>query len=223
MLFESKLSYNANQKQMIDFLNGNVKTFLLKDKSFFIITSIEDATQEENIINLYNNYLYNSTSIVYKNMIISFYQKKEKMYFQEIIDSLSEDLGTRIKIFEGFRISLKNNLDFLKMFSIIEKYREKDYSYMNITDVILSTNTMNINTIREILLCEELKDYNFITLVREMFKNDLNVSKAANDLYMHRNTLNNKLDTIEFNTSISLRNFKGALSLYELLKEYIKL
>lgn len=223
MLFESKLSYNANQKQMIDFLNGNVKTFLLKDKSFFIITSIEDATQEENIINLYNNYLYNSTSIVYKNMIISFYQKKEKMYFQEIIDSLSEDLGTRIKIFEGFRISLKNNLDFLKMFSIIEKYREKDYSYMNITDVILSTNTMNINTIREILLCEELKDYNFITLVREMLKNDLNVSKAANNLYMHRNTLNNKLDTIEFNTSISLRNFKGALSLYELLKEYIKL
>lgn len=223
MLFESKLSYNANQKQMIDFLNGNVKTFLLKDKSFFIITSIEDATQEENIINLYNNYLYNSTSIVYKNMIISFYQKKEKMYFQEIIDSLSEDLGTRIKIFEGFRISLKNNLDFLKMFSIIEKYREKDYSYMNITDVILSTNTMNINTIREILLCEELKDYDFITLVREMLKNDLNVSKAANDLYMHRNTLNNKLDTIEFNTSISLRNFKGALSLYELLKEYIKL
>lgn len=223
MLFESKLSYNANQKQMIDFLNGNVKTFLLKDKSFFIITSIEDATQEENIINLYNNYLYNSTSIVYKNMIISFYQKKEKMYFQEIIDSLSEDLGTRIKIFEGFRISLKNNLDFLKMFSIIEKYREKDYSYMNITDVILSTNTININTIREILLCEELKDYNFITLVREMLKNDLNVSKAANDLYMHRNTLNNKLDTIEFNTSISLRNFKGALSLYELLKEYIKL
>ena len=223
MLFESKLSYNANQKQMIDFLNGNVKTFLLKDKSFFIITSIEDATQEENIINLYNNYLYNSTSIVYKNMIISFYQKKEKMYFQEIIDSLSEDLGTRIKIFEGFRISLKNNLDFLKMFSIIEKYREKDYSYMNITDVILSTNTMNINTIREILLCEELKDYNFITLVREMLKNDLNASKAANDLYMHRNTLNNKLDTIEFNTSISLRNFKGALSLYELLKEYIKL
>lgn len=223
MLFESKLSYNANQKQMIDFLNGNVKTFLLKDKSFFIITSIEDATQEENIINLYNNYLYNSTSIVYKNMIISFYQKKEKMYFQEIIDSLSEDLGTRIKIFEGFRISLKNNLDFLKMFSIIEKYREKDYSYMNITDVILSTNTMNINTIREILLCEELKDYNFITLGREMLKNDLNVSKAANDLYMHRNTLNNKLDTIEFNTSISLRNFKGALSLYELLKEYIKL
>ena len=109
------------------------------------------------------------------------------------------------------------------MFSIIEKYREKDYSYMNITDVILSTNTMNINTIREILLCEELKDYNFITLVREMLKNDLNVSKAANDLYMHRNTLNNKLDTIEFNTSISLRNFKGALSLYELLKEYIKL
>ena len=223
MLFESKLSYNANQKQMIDFLNGNVKTFLLKDKSFFIITSIEDATQEENIINLYNNYLYNSTSIVYKNMIISFYQKKEKMYFQEIIDSLSEDLGTRIKIFEGFRISLKNNLDFLKMFSIIEKYREKDFSYMNITDVILSTNTMNINTIREILLCEELKDYNFITLVREMLKNDLNVSKAANDLYMHRNTLNNKLDTIEFNTSISLRNFKGALSLYELLKKYIKL
>lgn len=223
MLFEDKLSYNADQKQMVDFLNGNTEAFLLKDKWFFIITSIEDATQEENIINLYNSYLYNSTSIVYKNKIISFYQKKEKMYFQEIIDSLSEDLGTRIKIFEGFRISLKNNLDFLKIFSIIEKYQEKEYSYMNIADIILSTNTININTIKEILLREELKDYNFISLVREMFKNDLNVSKAANDLYMHRNTLNNKLDTIEFNTSISLRNFKGALSLYELLKENIKL
>ena len=150
------------------------------------------------------------------------YQIAKSAMDDSYIDDIDYHGKNILVIIEGLTMYLYEE-DIRKMFSIIEKYREKDYSYMNITDVILSTNTMNINTIREILLCEELKDYNFITLVREMLKNDLNVSKAANDLYMHRNTLNNKLDTIEFNTSISLRNFKGALSLYELLKEYIKL
>lgn len=223
MLFESRVNYNVNQKQMVDFLNGKINSLHVKDKCFFIITSCEDASQETNIINLYDSYLANSASIIYKNKIISLYQKKEKMYFQEIIDSMSEDLGTRIKIFEGFKISIKDNKDFLKIFSLIENYLDKDYSYINITDFILQTTNDNIKTIKEILLKDELNDNNFISLVREMFKNDLNVSKAANDLYMHRNTLNNKLDTMEFNTSISLRNFKGALSLYELLKESIKL
>ena len=51
-----------------------------------------------------------------------------------------------------------------------------------------------------------------------MFENDLNVSKTSAQIYMHRNTLNLKINTIENNTTLSLRKVKDAFVIYELLK-----
>ena len=65
---------------------------------------------------------------------------------------------------------------------------------------------------------EYLKDKSFTILVKTLFKNNLNISKTANDLYMHRNTLNNKLASLERDTTLSIQNFVNAIAIYELLK-----
>ncbi|MCK4551507.1 MAG: helix-turn-helix domain-containing protein [Tenericutes bacterium] len=46
----------------------------------------------------------------------------------------------------------------------------------------------------------------------------MNASKTAKTLYMHRNTLNYRLDNFINKTEIDVRKFKGAIAIYLLFK-----
>lgn len=48
---------------------------------------------------------------------------------------------------------------------------------------------------------------------------NMNASKTAKALYMHRNTLNYRLDNFINRTEIDVRSFKGALAIYLLFKK----
>ena len=47
---------------------------------------------------------------------------------------------------------------------------------------------------------------------------NMNASKTSKALYMHRNTLNYRLDNFINKTEIDVRTFKGALAIYLLFK-----
>ncbi len=47
-------------------------------------------------------------------------------------------------------------------------------------------------------------------MIQAFFENDLNLSTTARMLYMHRNTMSNKLDRIRQETGLDLRSFKDA-------------
>ena len=51
-----------------------------------------------------------------------------------------------------------------------------------------------------------------------MFENDLNISTTAKNTYMHRNTVNYKLEQIKDETGLDIRRFKDAVIMYEFLK-----
>ena len=50
-----------------------------------------------------------------------------------------------------------------------------------------------------------------------MFENNLNVTKTSKQLYMHRNTLNYKLDYIYNITNLNLQVFNDAIAMYILI------
>ena len=91
-------------------------------------------------------------------------------------------------------------------------------SYMNISILcqmlFSSKNNNELNKIRNIILNEMNKDSDFEVIAKAMFKNNLNVSKSANDAYMHRNTVINKLNIMKIRTGLDLQNFKDAFILY---------
>ena len=49
------------------------------------------------------------------------------------------------------------------------------------------------------------------------FKNDLNVSKTAKDLYINRNSLLNKFEIIYKETGFNLQKFNHACAIYLLI------
>lgn len=225
MIFEYKPYYNKTQKHLVDYLNGiNDSYDLISNKYYFIITKTDKKSEYENIINTYESIFQDCVSIIYDDSIISFFIKREKIYIKEIIETLEEDLGFKLIVFEGFKIDI-NKENIISILKYVKYNLLKEYTYAKVSDLILQNSFNNDlkENIKNILLKEYIKNDDFLTIVKAMFLNNLNVSKTANSIYMHRNTLNNKIDMFELSTSLELRSFKDSLVIYELLKNEINL
>lgn len=223
MIFEYKPYYNKTQKHLVDYLNGNNDSYdLITNKYYFIITKTDKKNEYENIINIYESIFQDCISLIYDDSIISFFIKKEKIYIKEIIETLEEDLGFKLIVFEGFKIDI-NKENIISILKYVKYNFLKEYTYAKVSDLILQNSFNNDlkENIKNILLKEYIKNDDFLTIIKAMFLNNLNVSKTANSIYMHRNTLNNKIDMFELSTSLELRSFKDSLVIYELLKNEI--
>ena len=79
--------------------------------------------------------------------------------------------------------------------------------------------------LNKIRVVQRLRDYYInrfnsetIDTILGFIDSDMNASKTAKKLYMHRNTLNYRLDNFINKTEIDVRKFKGALAFYLLFK-----
>lgn len=66
----------------------------------------------------------------------------------------------------------------------------------------------------KLILQEFQRDNEFITMMEVFFKSNLNVSVAAKKLYMHRNSLQYRIDKFYEKTGIDVRIFHQALTVY---------
>ena len=58
-----------------------------------------------------------------------------------------------------------------------------------------------------------------IDTIKSFLENDMNTSKTANAIYMHRNTLINKLDRFVLQTGYDIKKFTDAFIIYHLIKK----
>lgn len=190
---------------------------ITKDNIRFMIFETKDY---ESLKNILSEILLEPLYVQGKTNLLVIYFNKDRVGINEYIDSLSDDIGTSVNVFEGFVIKNRNKNDLKEFIEIFYSSSFNLYRYSNIVDLVhvLRYDKENINSLKEILLKEYLGDEEFLKIVRGMFENNLNVSKTSSSIYMHRNTLNNKLTLIENNTTLAIQNFKDAVALYELLK-----
>ena len=190
---------------------------ITKDNIRFMIFETKD---NESLKNILSEILLEPLYVQGKTNLLVIYFNKDRVGINEYIDSLSDDIGTSVNVFEGFVIKNRNKNDLKEFMEIFYSSSFNLYGYSNIVDLVhvLRYDKESINSLKEILLKEYLGDEEFLKIVRGMFENNLNVSKTSSSIYMHRNTLNNKLTLIENNTTLAIQNFKDAVALYELLK-----
>ncbi len=206
------------KRKFISYLDGKC-SFPLKG-DFFKFLIVSSKVNEDTFENFFSGFLKDMMIFECDNYYLIIYQNKEKLELENFIDLFNEDMGIRSSIFEGFYINKKNNTYLLEFLSIYDRLFSTSKMYSNISDLILllNNNRKELDALKKIVLDKYLNDSSFVSMVRALFKNNLNISKAANDLYMHRNTLNNKLSLFERDTALSIQNFVDAVSIYELLK-----
>lgn len=71
---------------------------------------------------------------------------------------------------------------------------------------------------KELILKDYMFDAEMNDIIKCLFDNNLNVLQTSKKLYMHRNTLNNKLERFYDKTGFDLRCFRHAVIIYFLVK-----
>lgn len=208
---------------MNDYLNKK-NDYLNKKKEFeFYILNINKQTPDyDEIIDIFldviiNPFVYeeNNYTIVLSNIINN--------DVSQVVSAIVEDFGYNLKVFRSNKIYTQNMDDFnILKDSYLKNQVYINDNYVNIQKLlyaILEKNMDDLQTIKPVILRKINNDSKLYEIVNGMFVNDLNVCKTANYVYMHRNTINNKLITIKEETGLDIQKFQDAVMLYVLLKK----
>ena len=186
------------------------------------ISIIFKNSPKESVVNLLNDFLKgllgNYINPVYKDTVLTvFFDADVKIDFEEIIQSLSEDFYTKAALFESG--ILYNGIDRNEYVSYIienkNKLLETNKLFISEADLI------KIKLIAPIVIKNILKefydDYQMKEVIKAYLDSNMNISKAANKLYMHRNTVMNKIDKFIKNTGYDIKEFKNAFIIYHII------
>ena len=204
--------------------NMTLNDYLNKKKEFeFYVLNISKCNSEyQEIIDVFlegviNPFVYEKQgyTIIVSNVI--------NPDINQIVNAIIEDFGYNLKVFKSNKISTEYIEDFKTLKKLYFKYQEYiNDNFVNIQKLIqtiLEKDIDDLNIVKPIILRKINNEPKLYEIVNGMFINDLNVCKTANYVYMHRNTINNKLITIKEETGLDIQKFQDAVMLYVLLKK----
>lgn len=194
------------------------KTYPFKEKKLkMVIFSLKESDEKIATKMLYD--IYNNNYII-KLYDFYVYFLKDDIEIKELFMALSEDLGYEIHLHEGPIINktyLGSDLS-LYLKSLKESNLLTIHENSDLADLTLHfKQTPLINVLMERLFVPLFKDQQTRDIINVMLKNDLNVSKSAKLLYMNRNSLINKIETIYKETNLNLQKFTHACVIYMML------
>lgn len=201
-----------------------IKEYINKTKYFeFYIFNIDStSTYYEDLIEVFSEIIINPLVVVDNNHTI-IVSNEINPDITETVKALTDDLGIDLKVFRSNKI-YSNNYEFInilkKMYYKYENIINENFiTIKNLCTAILERNIDDITIIKPIIVGKILNDPKLYEIVNGMFINDLNVSKTANYVYMHRNTINNKMIVIKEETGLDIQKFQEAVILYALIKK----
>lgn len=176
-------------------ISDEIKELFNSLGSSFVIESIEN-----DVITLIDNDYYNPEPI-------------DLGGFSELI---LEDFDSNITMF------LEPYLDFeFSLGKDIKKFiKELPHGVYHFDDIVTYSVVRNNKLLKGQILeyINTLVNSEVIHTVLEFIENNMNSSSTSKKLFMHRNTLNYRIDNFIDATKINVRNFKGANAIYLLYK-----
>ena len=149
------------------------------------------------------------------NIIINYDNFDDDQMLDALL-SLTYDIDALIKC---LIISNKNEEEFEEIYLKIKKY-----FYYNLKSNIYTLkdfyfeNVDHITEFKDLIFKRISYDYDYLEVIKKFIENNMNVLKTSKLLYMHRNTLINKLDRFHQVTGYDPKEFKDAYVLYSILK-----
>lgn len=213
-----QIIYNENQDEIVDteityrFVYFSIKKNQIDPSSF------KDAIQELFLTYMPIIWISNSKGIIIEEKDTSV----ESISYEHIIDILMSDLYVNINFFVGpFQYGLDNVKRYYQM---IIKAAEVAFTYSKNSVVTYSqvipflfVDQMRRDQREDIsktILQEFISDEETLKTIHVFIECNLNVSETAKELYMHRNSLQYRLDRFYEKTGLDIRQFQDALTVY---------
>jgi DNA-binding NtrC family response regulator len=193
---------------------------MIKKEKF--ISIIFKNPQKESVINLLcdflkgliGNYIEPSLS---NNALTVFIDSDTEVDFEEIINSLNSDFYVVACLFESGELykGIDKNEYVKYINSISSKLLETTKLYIDEKELVKQR--LNSSIVENNILKEYYKDYEMRNVISTYLESNMNVSQAANALYMHRNTVMNKIAKFIDVTGYDIKKFQNAFVIYQIL------
>jgi sugar diacid utilization regulator len=143
--------------------------------------------------------------------------------FQEISETFETDLYLRIQFFIGKFHPISKGLKELfhqdRLFfrrSLELKLKNRVFTFENIFPTLLTHGLPSdlLKAMEDQLLQPLFEDPETLATIQVYLENNLNASVTAKKLYIHRNTLQYRLDRFTEKTGVNLKDYPSAITLY---------
>lgn len=147
---------------------------------------------------------------------------QDPIKYEQIIDILMSDLYVKINFFVGpFQDKLedikKHYISIVKGAQTVFNYSKKSViTYIEAVPLLLvdqSDHNFRKN-LSKIVLQDFMNDSETLKMIETFVECNLNISETAKELYMHRNSLQYRLDRFQEKTGIDIRNFHEAMTVF---------
>ena len=223
--------------------NQNLVTF---NNNTYIIEFIKNNTL--NHVNGYC-YLFNQQNLDFdslKDILNNLYEDIQiynyNNYLLLISDSILDINSTTPTIIESETYS-KTHIIYLDKITSIDELDFKLNLVNELINIIIKDNISKFITLNDLIIYKlahtassdkqlsslikfdiiKNMDENLLTTGLNFIENGLNISKTSNILFLHRNTLNYRLEKIKEQLNLDLKNFKDAFVFYLSVKSFLNI
>jgi len=189
-------------------------------KGYLLVSPVEQLNLDEltTIQTLFSDILINPKQYVESDKLVVLIREQSDILFEELINSINTDLYQSLSLYESSffdsELELKEDMQ-KKMLTL-----KFDRPYLN--DKILFYDKV-LGSIdeqsKQMILKQFYEDEEFLHSMKVFIEKNQNTSEAAKALYLHRNTLINRLDKFYRVTGFDLKKFEDAAIIYLLIKE----
>ena len=185
-----------------------------------LITIIFKTSIKESVVSMLIDFLKgligNYIEPFFKENVLSVLIHSEcDIDFQGIIQSLNEDFYVPSTLFESSELFVEKDEYLAFVYANKKALLETNKLYLVESDLI------KLKFISDTLCKNILKgfyeDFEMRKIIKTYLEYNMNISKAADELYMHRNTLMYKIDNFIKITGYDIKKFKHAFIIYHII------
>jgi len=190
---------------------------------YFILQSKKPIKKErEMLLSLLGEVVDVSYTDVDNEFITVVFENLLESSLQELSQVIIEEFFIEIRIYESIRFEtihdLERNIKKVKRMLKLITF-DSDDSYLNEVDLLYFEISKPIDpSYKKNILKKYSDDTEMKNILKVFFECNQNTSEASKRLYMHRNTLIQKLDKFYEETGFNPRRFKDAMIIYKAIE-----
>jgi len=180
----------------------------------------QEQLDDSMIISLFSEFVEFTHVKTLDHQIILFYEQNTDISFKDVILNIMSDTLTDLRLYASYQYSTEQerNQQLEVVRKLLKDIQFAQYFYLD--DKVIIKHHLNHITeeLKKHILRKFINDQTMLGSIKVYLESNQNSSLAAKTLYVHRNTLIQRLDKFKEITGFDVRDFNDAFPIYHLIK-----
>jgi hypothetical protein len=180
----------------------------------------QEQLDDSMIVSLFSEFVEFTHVNIFDHQIILFYEQNTDISFKDVILNVMSDTLTDLRLYVSYHYATELERDQQLIFvkKLLKDIQFAQYFFID-DKILLKHNLTKINEeLKRHILRKFTNDQMMLGSIKVYLESNQNSSLAAKNLYIHRNTLIQRLDKFKEITGFDVRDFNDAFPIYHLVK-----